>query len=97
VRCSSDDGVIFYFCSAWLLHSWILIRCFEILSRKSISSYCISVISAQLGIQFLMLYQIAKVRKVPGAEVNPGILKVGFGDVGYQGVTDSEVAYIGGG
>ena len=44
-----------------------------------------------------MLYQIAKVRKVPGAEVNPGILKVGFGDVGYQGVTDSEVAYIGGG
>ncbi len=80
VRCSSDDGVIFYFCSAWLLHSWILNRCFEILSRKSISSYCISVISAQLGVQFLMLYQIAKVRKVPLAEAQVASTSVSFGE-----------------
>jgi len=31
---------------------------------------------------------------VPGAEVNPGVLNVGFGDVGYQDVTESEAAYI---
>ena len=35
------------------------------------------------------------VQNVPGAEVNPGILNVGFGDVGNHGVTDSEAAYIG--
>jgi hypothetical protein len=81
VRCSSDDGVIFYFCSAWLLHSWILNRCFEILSRKSISSYCISVISAQLGIQFLMLYQIAKVRKEqPIAASQDVLFSVSYGE-----------------
>ncbi len=34
-------------------------------------------------------------RLVPGAEVSPGIVNVGFGDVIYQGVTESEAAYIG--
>ncbi len=32
---------------------------------------------------------------VPGAEDSPGILNVGFGGVVYQGVVDSESAYIG--
>jgi len=31
---------------------------------------------------------------VPEAEVIPGFLNVGFGDVGYQGVTELEAAYI---
>ncbi len=31
---------------------------------------------------------------MPGAEVNLGIMKVGFGDVGNHGVTESEAAYI---
>ena len=31
---------------------------------------------------------------MPEAEVIPGILNVGLGDVGYQGVTESEAAYI---
>jgi hypothetical protein len=34
-------------------------------------------------------------RFVPGAEVNSGVLNVGFGDVGNHGVTESEAAYIG--
>jgi len=32
---------------------------------------------------------------VPEAEVNPDNLNVSFGDVGYQGVAESEAAYIG--
>jgi len=31
---------------------------------------------------------------VPEAEVNPGTLNVGFGDVVYLGVKESEAAYI---
>ncbi len=32
---------------------------------------------------------------VPEAELNLGVLNVGFGDVGYQGVTEPEAEYIG--
>jgi len=42
----------------------------------------------------LTLDRKVKVGSVPRAEVNPGNLKVGFGDVGYQGVTESEAEYI---
>ncbi len=34
-------------------------------------------------------------RFVPEAEVNLSILNVGFGDVVYQSVTESEAAYVG--
>ncbi len=38
--------------------------------------------------------QLPNVRSVPEAEVNTGVLNVGFGGVAYQGVTESEDAYI---
>ena len=37
----------------------------------------------------------ANVCLVPEAELNPGILNVGFGDVGYRGVKELKAACIG--
>jgi hypothetical protein len=43
---------------------------------------------------YLLCWWATKFRLVPEAEINPGFLNVGFGDVGYQGVKESEVANI---
>jgi len=44
---------------------------------------------------FCSLGQNPNDRFVPEAEVNIGILNVGFGDVSYQGVKESGATYIG--
>ena len=42
----------------------------------------------------ITLRQLPNVRSVPEAEVDVDILNVGFGDVVYQGVTESKAGYI---
>jgi hypothetical protein len=49
------------------------------------------------GLFDVAICQNTNFRYVPEAEVNTGILNVGFGGVGYQSVTESEASYIEGG
>ncbi len=50
---------------------------------------------AAQGTSESFMHYPANDRCVPGAEVNSGVLNVGFGDVGNHGVTESEAVYIG--
>ena len=46
------------------------------------------------GSFFAAQSNVTRARFVPEAELNPGILNVGFGDVVYQGVAESKASYI---